>query len=239
MNESNRLPIHYAELEAVFARTLGNGSRALALASAVGGEGVTTLARALAQRAAASGKRTLLIDLNLDHPELHHLYAVDRCDWSPDRNHGTEAVRSTSSDGLSVLSAPLHTDDHWAFRDPTSLHASLVHWLQSFDCVVADTSPLTRRNRQNIPADAVCGAFRDTLLVVLAARTPESQLLEARQMLDASGARIKGAVMNDRYLPGLSSELVRETHRFDRLLPRTMAWARQRITASALLKQPT
>jgi hypothetical protein len=45
-------------------------------------------------------------------------------------------------------------------------------------------------------------------------------------------------VLNDRHLPGLASELMRETRRLDHLMPRTMAWLRQRIAGSVLLNQP-
>ncbi len=231
------LPIHYAELEAVYARTLGNGTRALAVASAVGGEGTTTLARALAERSVAGGRETLLVDLNLDHPALHGHYGLNRGDWSLESPE-SQAFQPSGIAGLSVLPAPTRVADHWSFRDPATLRAALETWLERFDRVVVDTSPLTRRNRRNVPADAVCGACGSTLLVVLAARTPESQLVEARQMLDAAGAEIAGAVLNDRHLPGLASELMRETRRLDHLMPRTMAWLRQRIAGSALLNQP-
>jgi hypothetical protein len=211
--EQNTLPIHYAELEAVFARTLGNGTRALAVASAVGGEGATTLARALAERAAASGKRTLLVDLNLEHPSLHRHYALGRSDWSPEATPDRQAILPSDVEGLCVLPAPTQVSEHWGFRDPATLRATLERWLVQFDRVVVDTSPLTRRNRRNVPADTVCGACR-------------------------AGAEITGAVLNDRHLPGLASELMRETRRLDHLMPRTMAWLRQRIAGSVLLNQP-
>jgi Mrp family chromosome partitioning ATPase len=233
------LPIHYAELEAIHSRTLGNGTRTLAVASAVGGEGTTTLARALAERTAASGRRTLLVDLNLEHPSLHAHYALGRSDWSPETAGDDGAILPSGMDRLSVLPAPTRVRDHWGFRDAETLRALIERWLVQFDRVVVDTSPLTRRNRQNVPADTVCAACAKTLLVVLAARTPESQLLESRQLLDAAGAELVGAVLNDRYLPGLASELMRETRRLDHLMPRAMAWLRQRIATSTLLNQPT
>lgn len=236
--QTNTLPIHYAELEASYARTLGNGTRALAVASAVGGEGTTTLSRALAERAAASGKQTLLVDLNLEHPALHKHYALGRSDWSPETAADSQAILPSDIDGLSVLPAPNRVSEHWGFRDPATLRTALESWLDRFDRVVVDTSPLTRRNRRNVPADTVCGACHATLLVVLAARTPESQLVEAQQLLDAAGAELIGAVLNDRHLPGLASELMREMHRLDHLMPRTMAWMRQLIAASPLLNQP-
>jgi len=232
------LPIHYAELEAIHGRTLGNGTRALAVASAIGGEGTTTLARALAERAAASGKQTLLVDLNLEHPSLHTHYALGRCDWSPETAVESQAILRSDIPGLDVLTAPTRVTDHWGFRDPATLRGALESWLERYDRVVVDTSPLTRRNRRNVPADTVCSACSSTLLVVLAARTPESQLVESRQLLDAAGAELAGAVLNDRHLPGLASELMRETRRLEHLMPRTMAWLRQRIAGSNLLNQP-
>ncbi|HEY5789993.1 MAG TPA: capsular biosynthesis protein [Gammaproteobacteria bacterium] len=235
MTTANALPIHYAELESIYHRTLARGTRALALTCAAGGEGVTTLARALAERAAAGGRRTLLVDTNLAHPALHGHYGSPREAWSP--ADYADALHLADVPGLTLLTAPLDGGE-FGFRDPGALQAALHDWLQSFDVVIADTSPVNRRNRRNIPAEAVCGAFPATLMVVLAAATPESALVEAHQRLAAAGATLAGAVLNDRHLPGLASELCRETRRLDRLLPRTMAWARAAIGRSALLNQP-
>ncbi|MGN4982002.1 hypothetical protein ACTFBY_11420 [Aeromonas dhakensis] len=62
------IPIQYLELESLYASTLARGIRSLAVTSAEGGEGVSTICEALARRAEADGLKTLLVDLNLYHP---------------------------------------------------------------------------------------------------------------------------------------------------------------------------
>lgn len=43
--------------------------------------------------------------------------------------------------------------------------------------------------------------------------------------------------MNDRFTPGLKEELIRETHRLDRLLPKWMAKLRDKFNRMVLLNQ--
>lgn len=235
---TTELPIHYNSLQDIYAQTVGNGQRSLAIASAERGEGVTMLALALARRAASAKRRTLLVDLNLAHPEIHNHFDMARSDWTPDDEASWEAALQVDADSeLTVLTAPPTSGNHWSFRDRTALAICLAQWHANFECVIVDTSALNRHNFHNIPSATVCGAMGATLLVVLAARTPENKLIEARHQLDVSGAQLIGTILNDRHLPGLAAELSRETHRLDRLLPRSMARLRERIKSSPLLNQ--
>lgn len=230
------LPIHYVELENVYARTLGGGVSSLALASAQGDEGVSTLAYALARRAAAAGKKTLLIDFNLARPSVGERLALQSGEWVPDSASSTSAIIEFPSTGLAFLPAT-ESRDSLNFRDVNTLRNGIARWAEDFDCIVADTSPLNRHNQQNIPPDIVCAACEATLLVVLAGRTTENQVLEANGRLAVAGARLAGSVLNDRFSPPLSDELCRETRRFERWAPKLMDTLRRRIWSSALLNQ--
>lgn len=52
---ASAFPVHYAEMEELFARTIGRGARSIAVTSANSGEGRTGIAYALARRSAVSG----------------------------------------------------------------------------------------------------------------------------------------------------------------------------------------
>jgi len=232
------LPIYYDELQNAYAQTIGRGERSLAIASAVGGEGCTMMALALALRAAKGERRTLLVDMNLDHPEIHQRFGMQRFDWHPDDEASwTAAMQVDPTSGLTVLTSPTSTGDHWSFRDRTAMAICLSKWHADFECVIVDTSPLTRQNSRNIPAGTLCGAMGGTLMTVLAARTPAGKLIEAKKQLESHGAKLLGTIINDRHLPGLPSELIRETRRLDRFVPRMMDRIRTRIQSSALLNQ--
>ena len=229
----NLLPIGYMELESIYARTVGEGMRTLAVTSSVSGEGVTTVAEALAKRVEAAGNRALLVELNLFRPELTRRFGVARQNWLPmDSEHKDSAIRV---DGFSLLSAPSSPDAALRFREHAALQTAIERWLSDYDVVVFDTSPLNAVNQGNIPAELVCTACDGSLMVVQAGCTSESSVREAAQRLRDAGANLLGSVVNDRFNPTLPSELIRETFKVNRYFPRFSAWVRSRIRASALL----
>lgn len=229
----NQLPIGYLELETIYANTIGAGVRSLAVTSAVAGEGVTTVAEGLARRMEATGQKALLVELNLFHPALSDQFGVVRSSWLPsDVSTGHIAVRDN---GFHFLAAPLSQEAPMRFREHMVLQSAIARWLQDYDAVIFDTSPLNALNKGNIPADLVCSVCEGTLLVVLAGRTHDSAVRDALKRLKAVKACLVGMIINDFYNPTLASELLRETERLRRWMPRVAQWLRQCIQNSALL----
>lgn len=216
------IPIQYLELESLYAATVARGIRSLAVTSSEGGEGVSSICDALARRSEADGLRTLLVDLNLYHPGRAPAVA-----WGP--NDVPEPV----ANGCSLSQLPVPGKDLMAFRNKDTLHQLLVRWLEHYDVVIFDTSPLNALNRGNIPADQVCGACEGALLVVLAGVTPTTVVQSAVDKLTRAEANLIGAVYNDKLNPGLASEILRELNR----LPsnRVTEWLKRWCRRSALL----
>jgi Mrp family chromosome partitioning ATPase len=232
----NRLPPQYVELERIYARTIGRGMRSLAVTAAEPGEGVTTLASALAQRNRLAGRSTLLVDMNLRRPALGEGYGVRRTERGA-ADHAAFAHLQVAEvdDGLAVLPAPTSREENLILREPGELAERLKCWLERFDTVIFDTSPVNARNSGDIPADRVCAGCDGSLLVVLACRTPASAVAAAVDKLEAAEARLVGTVINDRFNPPLAEELARETRYLDRWLPRLAARMRASILGSRLL----
>lgn len=228
------LPIQYQELETVYANTLGNGLRSLAICAAEPGEGVSTLAYALARRSEAGGRRTLLVELNLFRPRLAALLGAGASPWAQpgEMTHPLEAAPGSR---LAVLPAPPASEALLALRERANISLHLESWLRQFEAVVVDTSPVNAVNRGNVPADIVCGCCEGTVMVVLAGRTRAASVSQARDRLAGSGARLVGTVFNDQFNPCLAQELCRETARFDGRWPRAMAALRTFIRRSHLL----
>jgi protein-tyrosine kinase len=236
------LPIAYHELEAIYARTLGQGMRSLAVCAAKSGEGVTTLVEALAQRSRVTGRRVLLVEMNLYQPTLAAHFGVERQAWLP--SGGKLSVEQAAlpiihqQGGLGILPASLAREASMRLRDPEVLASSLQGWLEHYDHVLFDTSPLTATNQNNIPAEQVCAACDGCVLIVLAGRTSETAVRQAMRHLQVANARLVGAVLNDLVNPSLAHELLRETWRLERRAPRLAAWLRTKISASGLLNVP-
>ena len=229
------LPIHYAELETIYAKTLGRGTRSLAIVAAESGEGVSTLAVALAQRNEVAGHKTLLVDLNLYRPSIHVRFNLQRHAWEPVPSSIPDAIEQLDNGCLWVLTASTSERSLVRWREKQIITETIAGWLATFKTVIFDTSPLNAVNRGNIPAELLAGQCDAAILIALAGRTSEESIRSARSRLDDAGAKLVGAVLNDKYNPHLVDELCREAHRLDRWFPGVMGKIRQRVRKSDLL----
>lgn len=120
-------------------------------------------------------------------------------------------------------------------HDPVALRAFLTQARANSDLLLVDCPALLGWEGETALPAAVAAAADAALLLVAAGRTPAHLIETAVEQLNAAGANLIGAVINDRDNPHLAEELQRETRRFDRLLPKPMLWLRRRIAASSLL----
>ncbi|MES9857108.1 MAG: CpsD/CapB family tyrosine-protein kinase [Sedimenticola sp.] len=230
------IPERFEEIERIHAATAARSIRSLAVTAANEGEGVSTLALALARRNLLAGRSTLLVDLNLYRPSLH-----TTLDITPASRHEAllESPCIVTPDGgnsaLTGISAPSRRETILRLREPGVLETQISLWQQEYDTIIFDTSPLSRLNGDNIPAGRVAAACDGCLLLVLAGETSEAAVENATQQLQSRGAKLLGCVLNDRHNPTLKAELLRETKRLDAHLPRLGRWMRSYIKQIRLL----
>ena len=207
---------HDPEIETLWRSLSKSEVRSIAVVSAEPGEGATTLAAALARRAALSGQRTLLVDLNLHRPGVMALLKLPPAPGTSKIMAG--GLNFREHDGFGVLAdIGLAETDRW--REPARLQEQLLLWQQDWDFIVLDTAAVLYRGHDTIPALAVAQSADATLMVAMAGRTTATRVREAREKLQACGARLIGAVLNDRDNPPLNVELEREMGRLSRFLP--------------------
>jgi len=247
----NQLPIHYAELESIYSQTIDCGVRSLAITACNSGEGTTTLACALAKRAQAGGRKTLLVDMNFCHPSIGPELGLEPGSWKNLDNLLTEQIALVndseelvsylpkSLSPLAVLPAPSTPTGNLILREKGYLARCMEAWLLEYEVVIVDTSPLNAINRHNLPAERICSQCEGTVLAVLAGITRQAQLHTAMERLNGHGIQLSGCVFNDRFCPSLAEELVRETYRLQRWLPSMMTWLRGKIRHSSLLNLST
>jgi protein-tyrosine kinase len=231
------LPVDCPQLEDIYIQTLGAKVSTLAITAAQSGEGVSTLAYALARRAAADARKTLLVDFNRGRPSVGPRLAIASRQWSPGDPSALQMIEPLSNIGLSILPAPIGDAVELRSRDTEALHDCFKKWRREFDCIIADTSPLTVRSPENFPPENVCAACDGTVLLVLTGQTSEIKVLEARDRLKTTNAHLIGAVLNDQYAPSLADELVRETWRLNNVVPGMMKMARSTIRRSNFINQ--
>lgn len=224
------LPIHYAEVEAIYNQTLGSGYSTLAITSAKAGEGKTTVAQAIAKRAQVVGKIVLLVEMNTFNPVLSK--ALRTSITKPVTSNEIVAIEDK---GYSLLPAPDNIRDILHYREKHLLLESIKQWLVEFDCIIFDTSALTSQNQSNIPAEIICQVCEGALLVIEAGTTPANLIKESVEKLKLKNVNLIGSIINDINNPSLLTELQRETYRLNRLFPKVMVKLRKKLASLVLL----
>lgn len=165
------------------------------IASAVGGEGKTSLATQLAVSLARTGRRTLLIDCDLRNPAAHRVFDLPRgpgmCELLRGEVTIAEALRPTPAGGLKMICA--------GRSDPTALQAlaqngfePILERLKSqFDFIVVDSCPVLPVADALLVGQHVDGVIFSILQEV--SRTP--MVAAAYQRLQLLGIRMLGAVV--------------------------------------------
>lgn len=232
------LPVNYEEVETVYNTAIPSTNiQTVAVVGSDGGEGTTSMALTLAIRAAMAKRQVLLLELNMANPELSNRFGIQRQSWTIDTEPEELPIVKIQSLDIFVLTAPLMTENDWKFRDPKYLQKLLNNLRGHFEHIIIDCSPINRRNQQNFPSAMIAGLCQQTLLMILAGSTHETQLVTTKQLLDRHGAKICGSVINDRDNPGLAMELCRETYRMGPFFKKTGKKLRKWINDSRIINQ--
>ena len=233
------LPIDNNEIQSLYYSTIGKGVRSIAITSPHIGAGVSMIAYALSRRAAAAGKKALLIDFNLMNAGIGESLALPRTEWGLKNGDSTDnALTSISDTGLSILTAPKKIAGHWEFKERDSLKEKFKIFLKEFDVIIIDTAPLLDDEVcENIPSLSVCGACEEALMVVLSGRTVESDIIESYKKLKQVGAKLSGTIINDRYSSNIADELCREISRIEDYFPSIALYLKDKVRNSVFLNQ--
>ena len=228
-----KLPVSYLEVEEIYNNSLGKGMRSVAIASANPEEGCSTLAYALSKRSEQDGKHTLLVEVNLLHPEFGDISGYLNTNWTPQPQSADGSIMHTIDGNMDVLPAPCDNNDVLRFRNISSMNKLLQHWLESYEVVIFDTSPINARNRNNIPAESICSIADGTIMMVMAGVTRQTDFKTALSRLTQNDVTLIGIVFNDYRNPRLADEICRETYRLDNWFPNTMSKIRKYIKKSS------
>lgn len=257
--------IHHPDLDRLYLKTLGQGSKRVAVTACDNCSGVSTLAMALAQRHLLAGHSVLYVEMNSLAPAMTALYDLPKTTTPLNtvvKNSSSQTQKDDSCDSTTHLStsltspmlvtshnsedvvtgvlAPQEQNHILALRNPNTLNQHLERLGKNFDALVIDCAPLGAQHQgtkanQIVPADLIATAVDATILMVLAGKTKAPHLKSAMHLLAQQGIKPHAIVMNNQYNPSLGQELIRESKRIHKILPKASEWLTQKIRDSLLM----
>lgn len=176
----------------------GTPFTSVGVTSAAAGEGVSTVASALAHtEATVGGKSVLLIDASTDDSHLartpRHNGRAGNTNWAIAVDLGA-VVESTECERLSTTAVSAEAIHRLGDTAPAQLHRLLSQARDSFDLVVVDLPSA----RSTGPCFAWAPLLDGIVLVVQAERTSIRAALEAKRRLLEAHSNLLGVVFNKR-----------------------------------------
>ncbi|KEY91750.1 chromosome partitioning ATPase [Candidatus Photodesmus blepharus] len=197
------IPSTHIEIEQIYLAAEFNNCRSVCITACQSGDGVTSIATALTERYLLAGYKTLLVDLNMFHPAFYAL----KLNQSDAMEHWIKHKHSHRLfNGLATPNDPLA---ELAYKDPFMMSRRIEQWLNNFERIVIDTSPLLKINHRNIPAQSVASACDKTILVVRGNINTTTQIESAMKLLRLRKISLLGTVFNAKDQPSLSHEIIR------------------------------
>jgi capsular exopolysaccharide synthesis family protein len=139
---------HRTLMDSIYLLLKGKRIRTLALLSAMNGEGTTLLTANLGVFLAKKfRKQTLVIDGNLRHPSLHHLFKLSRGPGLAEVLEGKIPLKNvlhTLEPGLTVLTAGKCVEEPVALLSSMKMAAVLKEIKEQFEVVLLDCPPLNQ-----------------------------------------------------------------------------------------------
>lgn len=169
--------------------------KALAVTSAIPGEGKSTVAANLAIAMAQAGKSVILVDADLRRAKQHKLFDLPNKVGLTNLLLGTaglEALQGTKVQGLRVLASGVFPPNPAELLDSGEMVRVLELLKAQADMVIFDTPPLVA-----VTDAAVLGAKVDgVLLVCRLGKAARDGIVRAKKLLENANARVLGVVAN-------------------------------------------
>jgi succinoglycan biosynthesis transport protein ExoP len=174
-----------------------NPVRSLVISSPSSQDGKSTIAIHLAQAAAATGQRVLLVDANFRDPKIHEHLNLSR-------TNGFSDVLGNNRDFLSLLQRPLPESNLFILtsghitHDPIQLLSTpniktlMEEFVIMFDLVIYDTPPFLQFADANLMAARTDGL----VLVICLEQTTSAALHHTLDNLKLSSTKLLGVVVN-------------------------------------------
>ena len=121
-------------------------TKTVMIASAMGGEGKTTLSCHLATSLARGARRTLLIDADMRRPSVHNVFGISQtpgfCELLRGEAQLDEIIQSVDQDGLSVIPAGKVNQETLRALAQEGTESIFEELKEQFDFIIVDSAPV-------------------------------------------------------------------------------------------------
>lgn len=160
------------------------------------GEGKTTIAVNMAAVLASRGKRTILIDANINDPGLEEIFNIKDPTGLMDIISGKLSLESAVIQIIDYPYLQLLTCGSADSRD-LSLSSDALKYLISelhkdYDYIIIDTASIG----ESFDAVALAGAVDGTILVAQCDHTSKDSLTRAKDLINKNNGEIAGVILN-------------------------------------------
>jgi len=174
----------------------GISNPTIVISSAVAGEGKSLFSAGLGIVAARHLSKVLLIDCHWHSSTLHTFFDIEpEFDFSGDLEKIPleRQVVTTGYANLEILPAPIHKEKLEATKSALNLIQALKN---NYALTIIDTPAILAANRHMVDPVAIAAETNGIALTVLANKTPRQAVKKAQTMLEVSGSRTLGLIIN-------------------------------------------
>ena len=189
-------------IQTVFLMPGNKSPKVVIFSSAESGAGCSSICAGAAEALAAHVTEPVcLVDSNLRFPALHLCLGVENNRGLGEALTSPEPIREfmrkLPGERLWLLSSGLSSPSHLGAVNSSHLAARIEELRQEFPYVLMDSPPV------NVYSDAISlGQAADGVILVISANsTRKEAALRAKQNFEGAGARLLGAVLNNRTYP--------------------------------------
>ena len=175
----------------------GINNPVIIISSATANEGKSTFAAGLGIVAARNLKdKVLLIDCHWHAPSLHNFFDLKtnfNLTDSVTSDNLHEQVMTTPYSNLELLPAPSNHEELKGTKDALKIIQDLRN---DYALTIVDSAAILSANRHMIDPISLATEADGLALTVLANKTPRQMVKKAQTMLEVSGARVLGLIIN-------------------------------------------
>lgn len=216
-------------IERVFLAALGADTRVLAVAGHAAEPGRAALARALAERCALAGHRTLLLDLSGAHGG-----PGAKAGWTPGDGRAAISIErdDTGYDRLVAAGSPMAA---MRLRSLEGLKRLLEEELALYRTIVVDAGDIAGQPTSLVPAATSVQACDGIVVVTAPNRVARHDFEHALEALGPARKRVIGLVIDDSRNPTVGAQMLEQARRLTSRLPRIGRFLERRIERARLL----